>query len=47
LTFLGPQLVPKRLALLKDALLVLSQKVARWEVENQLFERIQDWRARC
>jgi hypothetical protein len=26
---------------------VLSQKVARWEVENQLFERIQDWRARC
>ena len=26
---------------------VLSQKVARFDVENQLFEKIQDWRARC
>jgi hypothetical protein len=26
---------------------VLSQKVARFEFENQLFEKIQDWRARC
>jgi DNA polymerase (family X) len=26
---------------------VLSQKVARFESENQLFEKIQDWRARC
>jgi len=28
-------------------LIVLSQKVARFDVENQLFEKIQDWRARC
>ena len=28
-------------------LVVLSQKVARFEFENQLFEKIQDWRARC
>jgi len=26
---------------------VLSQKVARFEFENQLFEKIQNWRARC
>jgi hypothetical protein len=26
---------------------VLSQKVARFDVENQLFEEIQVWRARC
>jgi hypothetical protein len=29
------------------ALIVLSQKVARFEFANQLFEKIQDWRARC
>jgi hypothetical protein len=28
-------------------LVVLSQKVARFEFENQLFEKIQNWRARC
>jgi len=28
-------------------LVVLSQKVARFEFENQLFEMIQDWRTRC
>jgi len=28
-------------------LIVLSQKVARSDFENQLFEKIQDWRARC
>jgi hypothetical protein len=27
--------------------IVLSQKVAGFELENQLFEKIQDWRARC
>ena len=32
---------------LKAALVVLSQKVACFDVENQLFEKIQDWRARC
>jgi hypothetical protein len=26
---------------------VLSQKVARWERKNQVFEKIQDWRLRC
>jgi hypothetical protein len=26
---------------------VLSQKVARLDFENQVFEKIQDWRARC
>jgi len=26
---------------------VLSQKVSRFGLENQLFEKIQDWRARC
>jgi hypothetical protein len=26
---------------------VLSQKVARFDFENQLCEKIQDWRARC
>jgi hypothetical protein len=31
----------------KSAFVVLSQKVARFEFENQLFEKIQDWRARC
>ena len=31
----------------KLRLVVLSQKVARFEFENQLFEKIQDWRARC
>ena len=31
----------------KFGLVVLSQKVARFEFENQLFEKIQDWRARC
>ena len=30
-----------------SALIVLSQKVARFDFENQLFEKIQDWRARC
>jgi hypothetical protein len=29
------------------ALFVLSQKVAGFELENQLFEQVQDWRARC
>jgi hypothetical protein len=29
------------------ALIVLSQKVARFGFENQLFEKIQDWRTRC
>ena len=28
-------------------LIVLNQKVARFEFENQLFEKIQNWRARC
>jgi hypothetical protein len=28
-------------------LFVLSQKVARFDFENQVFEKIQDWRARC
>jgi hypothetical protein len=32
---------------LSDELVVLSQKVARFDFENQLFEEIQDWRARC
>jgi hypothetical protein len=31
----------------KSALVVLSQKVARFGFENQLFEKIQDWRTRC
>jgi hypothetical protein len=31
----------------KVGLVVLSQKVARFDFENQLFEKIQDWRARC
>jgi len=31
----------------KGAFVVLSQKVARFEFENQLFEKIQNWRARC
>ena len=31
----------------KNDLIVLSQKVAGSEPENQLFEMIQDWRARC
>jgi hypothetical protein len=31
----------------QDVLVVLSQKVARFGFENQLFEKIQDWRARC
>jgi hypothetical protein len=28
-------------------LIVLSQKVACFYFENQLFEKIQDWRTRC
>jgi len=32
---------------MKKLLIVLSQKVARFGFENQLFEKIQDWRARC
>jgi hypothetical protein len=32
---------------LKGELVVLSQKVAGFDFENQVFERIQDWRARC
>ena len=31
----------------KSAFVVLSQKVARFDFENQVFEKIQDWRARC
>jgi hypothetical protein len=29
------------------SLIVLSQKVARFDFKNQLFEKIQNWRARC
>jgi hypothetical protein len=29
------------------SLIVLSQKVARFDIENHLFEKIQVWRARC
>jgi hypothetical protein len=32
---------------MQDGIVVLSQKVACFDVENQLFEKIQDWRARC
>jgi hypothetical protein len=32
---------------LKKQLVVLSQKVARFDFENQVFEKIQDWRTRC
>ena len=32
---------------LRRRLIVLSQKVARFDFENQLFEKVQDWRARC
>jgi len=32
---------------LENTLIVLSQKVARFDFENQVFEKIQDWRARC
>ncbi len=32
---------------MKKLLIVLSQKVARFDFENQLFEKIQDWRGRC
>ena len=34
-------------SIIQHALVVLSQKVARFDFENQLFEKIQDWRARC
>ena len=30
-----------------DRLFVLSQKVAGFDFENRLFEKVQDWRARC
>jgi hypothetical protein len=40
---------PCTLSIVADyaALIVLSQKVARFGFENQLFEKIQDWRTRC
>ena len=37
----------RRIALAATRFVVLSQKVARFDFENQLFEKIQDWRGRC
>jgi hypothetical protein len=43
---LDQQVAAFRLGRGKDRFILLSQKVAGTDVENQLFEKIHDWRAR-